>query len=379
MAAKTSEPAHRYAAALVAVVAATLARMWLDRALHGDLPFATYFAALAFAAWYGGVGPALVALAFGAGGAYLFVPSFATSLGASIYGVGLYLVVGVAMVAFSETLRRAQARAEAAAGEARLQQARLEEAVRERARAESLVGETERRFQTLAVHAPVGIVQTDPAGNCLYVNRRWCDITGLSSEEAAGRGWIEAVHPDDRERVVAAWYEAAQASREFALEYRFRSAAGAVTWVSGRAVALRDAGGEVSGHLETVTDISERKRVERRLAAQYAATRVLAECTTLAEAAPRILAAICDCLEWEWGALWVRDGNADVLRCVDAWHPAEVTFPEFEAASRARQVWPSRCSVRNQMGRRPMIPDRWRSRGAGRQGEATWPPPSAES
>src|SRR2546428_5822844 len=148
MAAKTSEPAHRYAAAAVAVVAAPFARMWLDRALHEDLPFATYFAALAFAAWYGGVGPALVALALGPGGAYLFVPSFATSLGASIYGVGLYLVVGVAMIAFSETLRRAQARAEAAAGEARLQQARLEEGVRERGRAGSLVRRTARRIPT---------------------------------------------------------------------------------------------------------------------------------------------------------------------------------------------------------------------------------------
>src|SRR2546425_7747369 len=147
MAAKTSEPAHRYAAAVVAVVAATFARMWLERVLHGDLPFATYFAALAFAAWYGGVGPALVALAFGAAGAYLFVPSFATSLGASIYGVGLYLVVGVAMVAFSETLRRAHARAHAAAGGARLQQARLAEALRGRARAEALAGASEGRFR----------------------------------------------------------------------------------------------------------------------------------------------------------------------------------------------------------------------------------------
>ncbi len=69
MARKRESAARRYAAALVAVVAATFARMWLDRALHGDLPFATYFAALAFAAWYGGLGPALVALALGAGGA----------------------------------------------------------------------------------------------------------------------------------------------------------------------------------------------------------------------------------------------------------------------------------------------------------------------
>src|SRR5437764_13220957 len=115
MAGKSSHPAPRYAAALVAVATAALVRLWLDRRLHGDLPLATYFAALAFAAWYGGVGPALVALVLGAFGAYLLIPSFASSLAASIYGVGLYLVVGGAMIVFSETLRRAQARAEGAA------------------------------------------------------------------------------------------------------------------------------------------------------------------------------------------------------------------------------------------------------------------------
>jgi DNA-binding NtrC family response regulator len=55
----------------------------------------------------------------------------------------------------------------------------------------------------------------------------------------------------------------------------------------------------------------ERKRLERRLAAQHAVTRVLAESATLSEATPRILQAICESLEWEMGALWKVDAQAN--------------------------------------------------------------------
>ncbi|HKS35817.1 MAG TPA: PAS domain-containing protein [Verrucomicrobiae bacterium] len=78
----------------------------------------------------------------------------------------------------------------------------------------------------------------------------------------------------------------------------------------------------------------ERKRVERRLAAQHAVTSVLAESTTLNDATPRILQALCESLEWEMGALWKVDAPADVLRCVAVWHMPAAQIPEFEASTR---------------------------------------------
>lgn len=72
----------------------------------------------------------------------------------------------------------------------------------------------------------------------------------------------------------------------------------------------------------------------RRLHAQYAATRALAESASLLEAAPEILRAICESLGWEYGALWRVDAAARVLRCVETWQPASGRFPEFEATSR---------------------------------------------
>src|SRR6185295_13222388 len=106
----------------------------------------------------------------------------------------------------------------------------------------------------------------------------------------------------------------------------------------------------------------ERKRVERRLTAQHAVTSVLAESTTLSEATPRILQAVCESLEWDVGALWKADVGAEVLRCVAVWHTPAMSIPEFLAATR-------QCTFRKEAG----LPGRiWGS------GKPAWIPNVAE-
>jgi GAF domain-containing protein len=73
---------------------------------------------------------------------------------------------------------------------------------------------------------------------------------------------------------------------------------------------------------------------ERRLTAEYVAARVLLDATTIDEAAPKILEAICDTLGWEHRALWTIDREADALRCAEIWNSPLVQLPEFDAVSR---------------------------------------------
>jgi PAS domain S-box-containing protein len=73
---------------------------------------------------------------------------------------------------------------------------------------------------------------------------------------------------------------------------------------------------------------------ERRLTAEYVAARALLDATTIDEAAPKILEAICDALGWEHGALWTIDREADALHCAEIWNSSLVQFPEFDAISR---------------------------------------------
>lgn len=80
--------------------------------------------------------------------------------------------------------------------------------------------------------------------------------------------------------------------------------------------------------------VTERALTERRRAAGYAVTRVLSESPSLNEAAPRILQAVGDSLDWDVGAIWTVDQTAQLLRCVAVWHRASVDVPEFSAATR---------------------------------------------
>jgi len=69
-----------------------------------------------------------------------------------------------------------------------------------RRHAEEALSKSEQRFQVLAENSPVGIFQTDTEGSTIYVNPRWCQISGLSKEEALGNGWFSAVHSEDKEK-----------------------------------------------------------------------------------------------------------------------------------------------------------------------------------
>jgi len=131
-----------------------------------------------------------------------------------------------------------------------------------RMRATKRMRESEERFRTLASHAPVGIFLSDENGDSVFLNEAWCRIAGMTEEEARGKGWTNAIHPEDREQVVQGWEEAVRAGRPSSAEFRFLRPDGTSSWLHGNAVQLRDASGRVTGHLGTVVDITERKLAE---------------------------------------------------------------------------------------------------------------------
>jgi chemotaxis family two-component system sensor kinase Cph1 len=122
------------------------------------------------------------------------------------------------------------------------------------------------RYRVLIDALPVGVYQTDRNGSCVLVNQRWRELSGLSAAEAAGYGWASAIHPADRERVVARWRSALEMRGEFSdVEYRYLRPDGRVLWVASSAAALRDARGFITGFLVTCIDVTERRRTEQAL------------------------------------------------------------------------------------------------------------------
>jgi PAS domain S-box-containing protein len=135
-----------------------------------------------------------------------------------------------------------------------------------RKQAQKALVESEQRYAALAKAAPVGIFRNDLQGNCLYANDRGFEMIGVPEAEAMGTGWTKTLHPDDRDRIIAAWLNFTKQGVPFHCEYRFLRPDGTIIWVFGQAVPEKDASGNVIGYVGTITDISERKQAEEILA-----------------------------------------------------------------------------------------------------------------
>lgn len=124
---------------------------------------------------------------------------------------------------------------------------------------------SEQTFHFLADVAPVGIFRTDESGKTLYVNSKWCEISGMSYEEALGNGWIRSIHPDDRESVINGWSKALKERIGSYSEYRFLRPDNSIAWVIGRSIPQVHPNGSIFGYIGTITDITERKLIEESL------------------------------------------------------------------------------------------------------------------
>jgi PAS domain S-box-containing protein len=200
--------------------------------------------------------------------------------------------------------------------------------ISERIHAAQAVRESEQRFRTLANHAPVGIFQTNLAGETTFVNHAWCTLAGLDLSQATGDGWINAVHPADRERVVRDWQRACSAGLPSNTEFRFRRPDGSIVWLQGNAEPLHDPHGVMIGYIGTVADVTARKIAEqalsdneRRLAVELANMNRLYELTakllateSLEEALDKVLSAAIELQNADLGSVHIFESVTGTFR-----------------------------------------------------------------
>ena len=124
---------------------------------------------------------------------------------------------------------------------------------------------SEVRFRTMSEASPLGKFVTDAAGSVQYLNPKWLEISGMSSDQALGDGWVHAIHSDDRQRVSTEWYQAARARLPYLSEHRFQRPNGEVIWTRVRAAEMLSDNGQNLGFVGTVEDISGSKKHEVEL------------------------------------------------------------------------------------------------------------------
>jgi PAS domain S-box-containing protein len=117
-------------------------------------------------------------------------------------------------------------------------------------------------YRVLADAIPQIIWSSHADGSIEYFNRAWYRYTGLSDCDSLDDGWVNTVHPDDRESVVAHWLRTIASSDVYEVEVRLRAADGTYRWFVGRARAVREANGSIVKWYGGCTDIDDLKNAE---------------------------------------------------------------------------------------------------------------------
>lgn len=138
-------------------------------------------------------------------------------------------------------------------------------AAMERARVEKALRESEQRFRNLVEASAVAVWETAPNGKVVQDSPSWRAFTGQTFEEWTGNGWLQAVHPEDREHAMTEWREAVISKGKLEAEFRLRAASGEYRWINVKAIPILDPEGRVTSWSGMNLDIDDRKKAEEAI------------------------------------------------------------------------------------------------------------------
>jgi PAS domain S-box-containing protein len=260
--------ATKYALGVLAAIAALLLRELLDPLLGRENPYHTAWLAVAFSAWYCGLGPAILTVAITMAGIwYWFLPPygrFAFQSKTEIFGMFGFLAFSAAIVFLGEAMKRSVSKLERVEEQLRKAHEQLEDRVLERTAA---LEKAAADLQEKTVELAEKVAMLDSANDAIFVRTATDTISywnkgaerlyGYTKEEALGRSPHEILHtkfPIPLQEI--------QGRESWEGELRHTKRDGSQIIVMSHWTTLRDASGNATGWLEINTDITSRKRAE---------------------------------------------------------------------------------------------------------------------
>lgn len=140
----------------------------------------------------------------------------------------------------------------------------LQQEIVERKRVEEALRESDIRYRhSIALTGQIGWATR--ADGLIEDITAWRKYTGQSVEEVKGWGWINALHPDDKERSAQVWKEAVDSKSNYETEYRVRRHDGVYRHFIARGIPILNEEGVIREWVGTCIDITERKQIEEEL------------------------------------------------------------------------------------------------------------------
>jgi PAS domain S-box-containing protein len=242
---------------------------------------------------------------------------------------------------------------------------------RERAAVQAL-RESEERFRMLVERLP-GIAYIDePGAFGRYISPQVETLLGYSMHEwlESSERWVEALHPDDRDRAIAELASGEASGRRFTSEYRLIARDGRVVWIRDEMTPTRDADGRLLVH-GVMFDITRERQIEAELAAEVAERAEVATALSTFKAGPdpqATAAALCREL------LRLRDLDIAVVYAFvgDAVTPLAFVAPPGVPIAVGRPLPTGRAEYLRVSGTRGPWIDEWRMGAASTEYERAW-------
>lgn len=136
-------------------------------------------------------------------------------------------------------------------------------------------------FQSLADNAPALIWMTGSDQLYNFFNKRWLHFTGNSLEQEIGSGWMNGIHPDDRDEYINVYSDSFKLRKEFAIKYRLRRNDGEYRWLLNSGCAFHLPNGEFAGYIGSSVDMTESVSEIKQLEEQNYITRTIADNATV--------------------------------------------------------------------------------------------------
>jgi len=145
--------------------------------------------------------------------------------------------------------------------------------------AEAAADRARESYRSLLMELPLLVWKGGPDGGCEYVNQAWMAFTGQDLEGLRGNRWAEAVHPEDRPALMAAYARSLASLQPMAMEFRMRNREGHYRWVRGEGKPFYDLDGRFDGFLAACNDVHENLEARADLALKEQRFRTVADFT----------------------------------------------------------------------------------------------------
>ncbi|WP_372894436.1 PAS domain S-box protein [Stieleria sp.] len=137
--------------------------------------------------------------------------------------------------------------------------------ITEQKESQQRIRDSEQRFRNMANAAPAMIWVSDQHHQCTFLSQRWCDFTGQTEREGLAMGWLEAVHPDDRQSTRQAFLAAVDRHEPFELDFRLRTVDNSYRWAIDAGQPRFNESGEFVGYVGSVIDAHDRHEAQSAL------------------------------------------------------------------------------------------------------------------